>query len=217
MMKNNNVKLVIFDLDGTLVDAYKAIELSFNYARKKFGLPPIEGIKIRKAVGWGDRNLLKPFFPARLLNKAVNTYRSHHKAALIKYSKVFGSTKKVLSGLKKNKIKLAIATNRPTRFSYILIRHLGIYKYFDAVLCADKIKSYKPSPEILLKIMKRLKVTPDETVYVGDMAVDVRTGKNASVKVISVLTGSSTRKELIKAKPYKIIKDISFLIRAINI
>ena len=55
------IKLIIFDLDGTLVNAYPAIVQSFNFMRRKFGWPPVGERAIRRAVGWGDRNLLRPF------------------------------------------------------------------------------------------------------------------------------------------------------------
>ena len=211
MKKQNKIKLVIFDLDGTLVDAYSAIELSLNYAREKFALGPVSFLKIKKSVGWGDKSLIEPFFKKDQVLKALNIYRAHHKKALISHSRLFPFTKKLLETLKSDKIKLAVATNRPTKYTNILVRHLGIKKYFDVILCADKAKSYKPAPGILLSIMKKLKILPSEAFYVGDMTVDILAGKNALLKTIAVLTGSCTRKELVKARPFKILKNASFL------
>ena len=114
--------------------------------------------------------------------------------------------------LKEEGYYLAIASNRPTRFSGILIRHLGLKKYFDYVLCADKLRHIKPHPEILEKIMQRFKAKPTETLYIGDMTIDAQAGKRAGVKTIIVTTGSSTKLQIRKEKPYRILKRIGELV-----
>jgi phosphoglycolate phosphatase len=201
-----DLKLVIFDLDGTLLDAYAAIINSFNHAMRRLGYSPQTDQAIRKAVGWGDANLLKPFVKKKDLPYALAIYRRHHKVALLKDSHLFPHAYKLLAHIRKNGYKLAVASNRPTRFSWILIRHLKLNKYFDYVLCADKLKHAKPHPEILNKIMRRLSVSPDQVVYVGDMAIDAQAGRRAKVKTVIVTTGSSSRREIQKEKPDFIIR-----------
>ncbi|MDD5166197.1 MAG: HAD family hydrolase [Candidatus Omnitrophica bacterium] len=207
-----NIKLVIFDLDGTLVDASLAIVSSFNYTMRKLGYPARGRLSIIRAVGWGDENLLRPFVKKEDLKKAVLLYRQHHKKALLKGSHLFPKVGTLLAYLKNKGYKLAVASNRPTRFSWILIRHLKLTKYFDYVLCADKLKKGKPHPEIINRAMKKLSVRPQETVYVGDMAIDVQAGRRAKVRAIIVTTGVSTKKEIIKERPYRIIGKIRELL-----
>ena len=203
-----SIKLVIFDLDGTLVDAYPAIVQSFNKTMKAVGRPPQKSRVIRRAVGWGDKNLLKPFVATRDLNRALAIYRQDHQKALAQKTRFLPGAKQLLSGLIKRKYKLAVASNRPTKFSLIILRHLKVEKYFDYILCGDKIKRAKPHPDIILRILKRLSVDPSEAIYVGDMTVDVKAGNRAKVKTIAVLGGSSTRKELARLHPYKIINNV---------
>ena len=206
-------KLIIFDLDGTLVDAYPAINKSFNYAMQKIGYPKQDALPIRRAVGWGDENLLQPFVRKVDLKLALKIYRQHHKTSLVKYACLFPPVKKVLIYLKNKGYKLAVASNRPTEFSWILIRHLGLRKYFDYVLCADKLRHIKPHPEILNKIMKKLSLKPYQTIYVGDMVIDAQAGRRAGIKTIIVPTGSSTKSELKRQKPYRIIRGITDLLK----
>lgn len=179
---------------------------------QKLGYPTKDSLTIRRAVGWGDDNLLKPFVKFKDLKRAVSLYRRHHRTALIKDSRLFPKVKRVLSRLKDRGYKLAVASNRPTKFSWILIRHLKIAQYFDFCLCADRIKHIKPHPEILNKIMQKFSLNPKQTIYVGDMVIDAQAGRRAKVKTIVVTSGSSTRKELKKAKPYKIITKITELL-----
>lgn len=206
-----NVKLIIFDLDGTVVDAYEAIIDSFNYMMNKLHLPSISPTLIRKAVGWGDRMLLKPFLGGNLLTRALDIYREHHKISLVKKSRLIPGAINILKYLKKKRYKLAVASNRPSEFSGILIRHLKIDKFFDFVLYADQIKKGKPDPQIIKKIMRSLKVSPQQTVYVGDMVVDVQAAKAAKVTSIAVLTGSSSKKEIRNNNPDFVFKNITYL------
>ena len=140
----NNIKLIIFDLDGTIVDAYDAIIDSFNYMMHKLNLPNVDPEAIKRAVGWGDKMLLSPFMKKGLIGKALEIYRVHHKTSLLKKSRLIPGAKNILVYLKDKGYKLAVASNRPSEFSKILIRHLKIDKFFDMVLCADQIKKGKP-------------------------------------------------------------------------
>ncbi|MFA6349313.1 MAG: HAD family hydrolase [Candidatus Omnitrophota bacterium] len=200
------IKLVIFDLDGTLVDAYKAIVKSVNFSLAALGYPTKRALDIKRSVGWGEAGLFEPQVAKRDLKKIINIYRRNHAKSLLKYSRALPGTMKVLKYLKKNKYKLAIASNRPTKYCRIILKHLDLERYFNVVLCADKLKHIKPHPQILFRIMKRFRCTPFQTVYVGDMVIDVQAGKRAGVRTIIVPTGSSSKKDIIKEKPWKIIR-----------
>lgn len=212
-----DIKLIIFDLDGTLVDAYQAIIKSFNFVMQRLNYPKQDDLTVRRAVGWGDENLLKPFINLVDLKKALFLYRRHHKTSLLKYSCLIPGVKMVLSHLKDRGYKLAVASNRPTKFSWILIRHLGLKKYFDFCLCADTLKHGKPHPEILNSIMQRLSVSSSQTLYIGDMAIDAQAARRAKVKSIIITTGSSTEFEIKKEKPNRIIHRIDELLRILRL
>lgn len=209
------IRLIVFDLDGTLVDAYPAITSSFNYAMRRLGYPARSDSVIRSAVGWGDENLLRPFIKPEDLRTGVSLYRKHHKSALTGESRLFPRADKVLSYLKHKGYLLAVASNRPTSFSLILMRHLKIRDYFDYVLCADKLSHIKPHPEILKKIMRKFSLGPEETLYVGDMTIDARAGRAAKVKTVIVTTGSSSKIEIKKERPYRIIYSIKQLLNVL--
>ncbi len=209
----DKIRLIIFDLDGTLIDAYPAIIASFNYAMKNSGYPARSDNVIRRAVGRGDENLLRPFIEKEDLNKVLMAYRKHHRHALIKKSRLFLRVRGLLRSLKNRGYALAVASNRPSEFSWILLHHLKLEGYFDYVLCADKLKHSKPHPEILNRIMRHFSVKPSETLYVGDMTIDVQAGRRAKLKVIAVTTGSSTAAQLRKERPYRILSQIEDLLK----
>jgi phosphoglycolate phosphatase len=213
MLKIKGIKLVIFDLDGTLVDAYPAIISSFNYAMQILGYPSQNKLVIRRSVGWGDRNLLRPFVKARDLCQALIIYRRDHRKTLVRKSRLFPASRKVLAYLSSKGYKLAVASNRPTQFSMILIRHLGLDRYLDYVLCADKLKYMKPHPLILRKVMAKFSVRPRDTLYIGDMIIDAKAGRRSRARTVIVTTGSNTRREVSKEKPYRVISNIAGLLR----
>lgn len=214
-LQMKEIKLIIFDLDGTLIDAYQAIAKSFNFTMQSLKTGKYSPKVIRRAVGWGDENLLRPFVGSGDLQQALFIYRKHHKQSLVKYSRLLPGVKKVLGLLKVKGYRLAVASNRPTRFSRILIRHLKLNKYFDYILCADKCKHMKPHPEILQKIMGRFQVKPSQTLYVGDMAIDAEAAHRAKARAIIVTTGSSAKKEIKKEKPFLIIGRITGLLEVL--
>lgn len=201
-------RLIIFDLDGTLVNSYPAIICSVNYTLKKLVQGEQNLERIKRAVGWGDYQLLLPFVGKKFIRKALNIYRKHHKKSLIEKTTFMPYAKELLVYLNNKGYKLAIASNRPAKFSDILLRHLKIKKFFDYVLCKDQIKFGKPHPNILNKIMQKLKIYPKYTLYVGDMAIDVRTGKRAKIKTFAVGTGSSSYVELKKERPDFLAKNL---------
>ena len=206
-----NIKLVIFDLDGTLIDAYAAICSSFNYVMVKLGLKPQSAGSIRRAVGWGDVNLLKPYVLKQDLMRALNLYRNHHKHSLLKHSHLYPQVRSLLRHLKAKGYKLAVASNRPTEFSLILLKHLRVIDFFDYILCADKLKRGKPAPEILNKIIKRFNLKKSQVLYVGDMVIDAQAGRRAKVNTIIVTGGSSSNLEIKKEHPFRVICAINRL------
>lgn len=210
------LKLIIFDLDGTLVNAYRAIEKSLNFTLKKLGYPEVNISRVRQAVGWGDENFIKNFVNKEDLEKGLKIYRQHHKYSLIRYSKVIPKVRKILEILRNKNYKLAIASNRPEKFTNLLLNHLNLKKYFDLIACAKNEKEIKPNPKILLKVIKRLGIKKNEAIYLGDMTIDVYAGKNAGIKTVALLGGSSSRKELTQARPFKIIPKFSDLLNLLK-
>ncbi|MCB9756968.1 MAG: HAD family hydrolase [Candidatus Omnitrophica bacterium] len=206
------IKLVVFDLDGTLMNAYPAVYRSVNYTVDKFGFAPIAHSTIKRTVGWGDRHLLQSFLGDKIgdkdIDRALSVYRQHHALALRKDTKLLPGALKILQYLQAQGLRIAVASNRPTKFSLIAIRYLKINIFFDYVLCGDKVARPKPAADILKAILKKFKLKPSQALYVGDMGIDVLTGRRARVKTVAVATGSSTIAELTALKPLAVVENV---------
>jgi phosphoglycolate phosphatase len=210
------IRLVIFDLDGTLVNAYPAVISSVNFTLESLGFPKKSAYTIKRAVGWGDRQLLVQFVGESLADKAIRLYRPHHQRALKKGVRFLPGAKEILQWAKANGLKTAIASNRPTRFTKEILVGLKAQKLFDDVLCADKAKKPKPAADMLIQICRKLKVSKQETLFVGDMTIDLNCGANARIKTVGIPTGSSQKKELKELNPYKIIATLNQLKKVIT-
>ncbi|HQP91226.1 MAG TPA: HAD family hydrolase [Candidatus Omnitrophota bacterium] len=201
-------KAFIFDIDGTLVNAYPAIIDSFNYTMRKIGYPEERPDVIRRAVGWGDARLLGFFVAPQHLNTALEIYRKHHAKSLPKKALLMPYSRSLLSCLRSKGLKLCVASNRPTYFTDLVLKSLKIFDLFDHILCADKLKFGKPNPLMLNTLARKMGLKKEFICYVGDMVIDVETGKRAGIDTIAVATGSSSIKELKKAKPVRVFKNL---------
>ena len=207
-------RLIIFDLDGTLVDAYPALIASVVYTVRRLGYPVPSNTRIRRAVGRGQRFLLEPFVDGKDLKRALRLFRPHHRKALLRGARWMPHARRVLSALRRRGVFLAIASNRPAPFTRQILRVLGAGRTFDVVRCADQSGRGKPHPQMLHDIRRRLGVARADAVYVGDMPIDIEAGRRAGLDTIGVATGSSTFKELKASRPTLIIKGLPDLLTA---
>ncbi len=205
------MNVIIFDLDGTLINAYPAVEETLNYTLQTFGCPPVDSQTIKRTVGWGDRHLVQMFVGEQHIDAAIEVYRAHHAAALLRGSSLLPGALKLLQTLKARGYQLAVASNRPKKYSLIVMEHLNILSFFDDVVCGDELRRSKPAPDILLRIFERLHCDAAQAIFVGDMVIDVETGHSAGVKTVAVTTGSCSLVELEKAKPWRIINRVDEL------
>lgn len=206
-------KLFIFDLDGTLVDAYTAIRESLNYTRKRLGYSSVSLARAKKNVGKGDRAFMEVFFKPEDVDKALEIYRCHHETSLKKYSRLKAYSGKFLLALKKKGKKIAIASNRPRCFTDIIIKALGIGRLIDYILCGDEIKSHKPKPKILNMVVRKFGLNKEDAVFVGDMDIDLETAKRAKMDAIFIRGGSSSLADIKKYKNKTVIKSLEEMIK----
>jgi phosphoglycolate phosphatase len=205
--------LFIFDLDGTLIDAYQAISRSLNHTRRFLGYPPVGFRKAKKSVGKGERHFISLFFPAREVEQALALYRRHHKKELTRYTRVKPHAHRLLRALKQRGCLVAIASNRPSIFTGRIVKGLRLRKYFDLIVCGDQIQRLKPHPKILRHIMRAFKVPKESAVFIGDMSVDMETAARAGVDAVFIKGGSDSVSQI---KDYPVRKVISSLKEILN-
>ncbi len=194
------VELLIFDLDGTLVDTLDDITASVNYTLDRLGRPPLAREVVRSYVGDGIETLMARALGSRAdLRQAVPLYKDHHRRNLIVRSALYPSVRETLDRFRS--IPMAVISNKTMEFMNPLLDGLGIGQYFTAVIGADSGLPLKPAPDAILKVVSSTGAARELTVMVGDGAADVLAGKAAGVLTCSVTYGFRSEEELRKTAP----------------
>ncbi len=205
------VSLLIFDLDGTLVNTLEDIASSVNFTLQKLGRPVVPLDSIRQFVGDGIEMLMRRALNGRdeFLSDAVGIYKVHHSRNLLVRSRLYPSVIGVLEHFRS--IPMAVISNKSSEFVRPLLDSLKILCYFHTVIGADRGLPLKPAPDAVLKILSDTGVPRDRTAMVGDGATDIRAGKAAGVMTCAVTYGFRSEDELKKAGPDFVIHEFSEL------
>src|SRR5512146_751774 len=185
------VRLLVFDLDGTLVDSKADLAGSVNHALAAFGLPVLPHPVIYSYVGDGATMLIRRAvgedvngtLPA-VLKRFLEHYRQHLLDTTVPYPGVPESLAEWAGSY-----RMAILTNKPLDMSRKILSGLLLSRYFSDVVGGDSLETKKPDPDGLLHIMGRLGASPGETLMVGDSANEVLAGRRAGVTTCGVTYG----------------------------
>ena len=201
MKGNHKVKGVIFDLDGTLIDSYQAIYLSFKYAYENMGLPPLPYEAVKKVVGRGLNQTFRELLGEERVPQAISLFRKKYEEVFRAHTHLLPDAREVVETLHRREVHMAVATNKLGRFSRTIFEHFGMEKYFGVIVGDGDVSENKPNPEMLYYAMRQIGVQKEDAVFVGDSVIDIQTAKNAGLKIFSVPTGNTTREDLEKAQP----------------
>jgi phosphoglycolate phosphatase len=200
------MKAALFDFDGTLADSFAAITASTNHVRESYGLPPLPEPEVRGYVGYGLPHLMQTLVPVAPVDEAVARYRAHHQGAMLAGTRLMPGVAEAIPELARRGYRMAVCSNKRVEFTRQLVDALGLGPHFAAVLGPEDVGGRpKPDPAMLLEGLTRLKVSRDEAVYVGDMAVDVHTAKAAGVPVWLVLGGAAGHESAAAAGPDRVL------------
>ncbi len=195
------INLLIFDLDGTLVNTLEDIAASVNYTLAQLQRDPIPLDAVRQFVGDGIEMLMKRSLGglSERLDEAVAIYKEHHRHNLMIHSTLYPSVRETLEHFKA--VPMAVISNKAMEFVGPLIERLGIGHYFKLVIGADHGLPLKPAPDAIELILSKFNVPRELAVIVGDGTTDVRAGKAAGIITCSVTYGFRSVEELHKAEP----------------
>lgn len=194
-------KTVIFDLDGTLIDSYVAIQESLNYVLEHFGRPKVDLATTKKMVGRGLENLMVQAVGDDRKEQAIALFRKSYDETVMRGTFLLPEVEQTIRELYEKGIKMAVASNKPSIYSRTILENFGLNPYFEACYGPDVVKQTKPDPAMLEGLMKELNADRKKTLYVGDMDIDVETARNAGVPVALVATGGNSSDELRSLSP----------------
>ena len=174
--QKREVKAVLFDLDGVLVDSYEAWFLTYNQTLNYLGFKPVTKKYFSKYFGNPVEDDIKRVFIGKTPKEVMEGYALHFPKNA-KYVRLFPKVKEVLSFIEKKKIKVGLISNSHIKIVLSILKHFKIIKYFDAVVTRSDVKRGKPAPDMVLKACKMLKIKPKDAVLIGDTKNDIVAGR----------------------------------------
>ncbi|WP_437919001.1 HAD family hydrolase [Sphingobacterium sp. LRF_L2] len=197
------MKLVIFDLDGTLIDTLTDLANSCNFALQKHGFPAHHEEAYKYFVGNGIRMLVERALPIQNRNdQTIESVKSdfvkHYEVHGQDFTKPYDGIPSTLEELSKKGCLFSVASNKYHEATRALVDHYFPNHRFNLVLGHRADKPPKPDPDIVLETLQRLDITKDDCLYVGDSSVDMLTATRAGVTAVGVTWGFRTEKELLE-------------------
>lgn len=205
------MRLILFDLDGTLVDTVQDVSDALNYALKPYDIKSLTVRDTMEMVGEGISRLIEKALPAEkrhLKDDVIKRFLEYYSGHLTDKSREYPHVKETLENL--TGFKKAVISNKREDLSKRLLEELGLAVYFDLIIGSDTAGERKPSAIPVLYIISKLGVSPEESIIVGDSNYDIEAGKKAVIKTIAVTYGYRPR-EFLTGADY-IIDDIRELV-----
>ncbi len=184
---------LVFDLDGTLLDSAPDIAAAINALFAELGLAAVPVAQVRRMVGDGA-----PIFLARALERAgsrldpaelMERYAEHYAANTSGLTTLYPGVLETLGELVALDCRLGLCTNKAHRPTLDVLSAFGLDHFFSAIVTGDSMAERKPSPEPLLAVVKELGGEPENSVMIGDSAVDLATAEAAGMTAIIIPSG----------------------------
>ena len=198
-----NIRVLVFDLDGTLIDSSHDLAAAVNVARAGMNLGPLSHAQAMTFIGNGARELVRRGISFESgaasdpeIERALGFFREHYAQHLLDQTKPYRGVREALEILSSRTHgpprTLAVLTNKPLRFTRPILAGLGLAPYFRFVYGEDSFPVKKPDPVGLLSILRDTAAAPQEALLIGDSEIDVRTARNAGVRACGVSYGLSS-------------------------
>jgi len=193
-----NIKLVIFDLDGTLIDSRLDLVHSVNAALRHIGRPDLPENVIASYVGDGAPVLIQRALGGEkidesLVRKGLEFFLAYYREHKLDHTTVYDGINEALSSIQGSgngsSRKLAVLSNKPVIPSRAIVEALGLGEFFIQIYGGNSFGTKKPDPEGARKLLEECKVRPEQTVIVGDSHTDIETGHNAGLWTVGVTYG----------------------------
>ena len=189
-----NIKAILFDLDGVLIDSLYAWFSLFNATLIHFGYKPITEEVFRRHWGQSTEEDVRIFMPGTTLDE-VRDYFLNHYVKYLSYLKLNPHARKILEELTNLGLKLGCVTNSHRDIVKKILKKHDFINFFQAIVTADDVTNPKPAPDILFEACKILNVVPGEAIFLGDTQTDTEAGERAGCFIVGYRTDARMRVE----------------------
>ena len=179
------MQIVVFDMDGTLVDSSSDITASVNHVRRHvYGLDPLSSTTVTEAINRDHRNLALLFYEQQEYEpEAQKVFEDHYHRQCVRAPRPYDGIVEVVRTLRETGIYLSVATNAPSRFACRMLEHLALSRFFDHIIGAELVQRPKPDPEMVEILLARYgyDAAQDQALLVGDSAKDMEAAQRAGI------------------------------------
>jgi phosphoglycolate phosphatase len=223
----NPFDLVMFDLDGTLVETAPEIFDAVNDTLRRFDSPEVTQQQVNDWIGHGTRELLIQALAYSAgtdvavvrsmgsLNLIAKEFDTHYQRRCGTRSRLYPQVRETLTALRKRGVKLAVVTNKEGRYTQTVLDVHQLTPLFDAVISGDTLPAKKPNPSGVLDCLTRFEVVRRRALFVGDSSIDIATARNADVAVWALPYGYNMGQPIAHSQPDRVIADISALLQSV--
>lgn len=202
------INTILFDLDGTILNTLTDITNALNYTFKKFNYKERSEKEVRSFLGNGAKVLVSKALPnLENLDEVLKFYMKHYESNGEIYTSAYDGILELLTELK-GKYKLGVVSNKHQEAVENIINKY-FPNIFDIVMGETKEIPKKPAPDMLNIAIQKLNTTHEQTLFIGDSEVDIKTAQNAGVDVIAVAWGFRDKEELIDCRPNYLIDEVN--------
>lgn len=217
-------RLVMFDLDGTLMDSVPDLAAAVDKMLMLLGREPAGIDRVRDWVGNGSRVLVRRALAGQLQHEGVADELADEALALFmkaysgghELTTVYPGVRECLDWLRERDVKLAIITNKPAQFIEPLLEEKGLAGYFQWLIGGDTLPQQKPDPAALVWVMREAGVSADAALFVGDSRNDVRAAKAASVPCAALTYGYNHGEPIAHEQPALVLDDLRELVASVS-
>ncbi len=217
--KFEGIQALIFDFDGTLVDASKAICHSFNAALTFHGHEGLEDVVIKRLIGRPLRDMfiaVRPDQTSTQIDQLIDHYREVFLPVAVELSTPIAGLDKMCNYFR-SKVKMAIATSRVSDGAHRILDALKLREAFDSIVGLQDVRKPKPDPEAVLLALARLNVPAHAAIMIGDTPADMQAGKGAGSDVIGIVSDIYSAEELVAAGADAVIGSLDELINIVRV
>jgi len=202
---------VLFDLDGTLVDAFTTIHRAYCHTLPLFGYPAPTAEQVRRAVGGGLENAMGRFVPPELVAQACSEHGAFTEKIQLEDPTVYPGGSELVAALHARGAKTAVLTNKIGEHARAVLAHLGLAPHLNLVLGARDCPWRKPAAEFTAEALRRLGADAATACLIGDSPFDLATARNAGLPCYCVTTGTHSAEELRAAGAAEVFADLRTL------
>ena len=222
MGKFNNIKAILFDLDGTLFETAPELAEAVNLMLKDLEMAELKTNEIKRFIGRGAENLIKQSIevsskkdPRPFFTNAEKLF-AHHYSLISANSLMYEGVEKSIIDLKAKDFLLGCVTNKPAIYTEALMNHSRLSDFMDIIVSGDTTEKKKPDPLPILHALNQLNIEPKDAIMVGDSVVDIEAGFEAGTYIFTVPYGYQFGESIISDKVDYAMSNFSELTQIIN-